>query len=89
MDTSVTGQIVHEGTRSWRIFTNAFQSAQLWMVVAVPERIFTKPVEDFLLYSILLIVGPMLILTILGWLLSFQIKRFLKKIKTSDSAAGE
>ena len=88
-DTLSTVQIVHEGTRSWRIFTSAFQSAQLWMVVAVPEEIFTKPVEVFLLYSASLIVGLMLIMAILGWLLSHQMKRFIEKMKTSTGTAGE
>jgi hypothetical protein len=89
MDTLSTIQIVHQGTRSWRILTSAFQSAQLWMVVAIPEEIFTKPVEDFLLYSAALIVGLMLLMAILGWLLSYQIKRFIEKMKTITSTAGE
>jgi hypothetical protein len=89
MDTLSTVPIVHEGTRSWRIFTSAFQSAQLWMVVAVPEEIFTKPVEVFLLYSASLIVGLMLIMAILGWLLSHQMKRFIEKMKPSTGTAGE
>jgi hypothetical protein len=88
MDTLSTIQIVHQGTRSWRIFTSAFQSAQLWMVVAVPEEIFTKPVEDFLLYSASLIVGLIFLTAIFGWLLSHQIKRFIKKMKSSTSIAG-
>jgi hypothetical protein len=89
MDTLSTVQIVHEGTRSWRVLTNAFQSAQLWMVVAIPEEIFTKPVEDFLLYSASLIVGLMLLMAILGWLLSHQMKRFIEKMKTFTGTAGE
>ncbi|MGD0591809.1 MAG: hypothetical protein ABSA44_13590 [Bacteroidota bacterium] len=89
IDTLSTVQIVHEGTRSWRIFTSALQSAQLWMVVAVPEEIFTKPVADFLLYSAALIVGLMLIMAILGWLVSHQMKRFIEKMKTSTGTAGE
>jgi hypothetical protein len=59
------------------------------MVVAVPEEIFTKPVEVFLLYSASLIVGLMLIMAILGWLLSHQMKRFIEKMKTSTGTAGE
>jgi hypothetical protein len=89
MDTLNTVQIVHQGIRSWRIFTSAFQSVQLWMVVAVREEIFTKPVKDFLLYSASLVVGLILLTAILGWLLSHQIKRFIKKIKPSSSIAGE
>ncbi|MGA3287606.1 MAG: hypothetical protein ABSD46_09280 [Bacteroidota bacterium] len=89
MDTLSTVQIVHEGTHSWRVLTSAFQSAQLWMVVAIPEEIFTKPVEVFLLYSAALIVGPMLLMAILGWLLSHQMKRFIKKMKPSTGTAGE
>jgi hypothetical protein len=89
MDTLSTVQIVHEGTRSWRVLTSAFQSAQLWMVVTIPEEIFTKPVEDFLLYSAALIVGPMLLMAFLGWLLWHQMKRFIEKMKTSTGTAGE
>jgi len=89
MDSSSAVQIVHERTRSWRVFTSAFQSAQLYMVVAVPEEIFTKPVEDFLFYSAVLIIGLMLIMAILGWLLSHQIKRFIEKMRTSTSTASE
>jgi len=89
MDTLSTVQIVHKGTHSWRILTNAFQSARLWMVVAIPEEIFTKPVENFLLYSAALIIGPMLLLAFLGWLLSHQMKRFIEKMKTSTGTAGE
>jgi hypothetical protein len=89
MDTLSTVQIVHNGTRSWRILTSPFQSAQLWMVLAIPEEIFAKPVEEFLLYSAVLIIGPMLLLLILGWLLSHQIKRFIEKMKTSTNTTGE
>jgi len=89
MDTLSKVQIVHEGTRSWRVLTRAFQSAQLWMVVTIPQKIFTKPVEDFLLYSAALIVGLMLLMAILGWLLSHQMKRFIEKIKTTTGTIGE
>jgi hypothetical protein len=89
MDKMGVLQIVHEGTRSWRVLTSAFQSAQLWMVVAIPEEIFIRPVEDFLLYSAALIVGLMLLMAILGWLLSHQMKRFIEKMKTFSSTAGE
>lgn len=89
LDTLSTVQTVHEGTRSWRVLTSAFQSAQLWMVVAIPEEIFTKPVEDFLLYSAALIVGLMLLMAILGWLLSHQMKRFIEKMKTFTNTASE
>ena len=89
MDTLSKVQIVHEGTRSWRVLTRAFQSAQLWMVVTIPQKIFTKPVEDFLLYSTALIVGLMLLMAILGWLLSHQMKRFIEKIKTTTGTIGE
>jgi hypothetical protein len=89
MDTLSTVQIIHEGSRSWRVLTSAFQSAQLWMVVAVPEEIFTQPVKDFLFYSASLIVGLMLLMAILGWLLSHQMKRFIEKIKTFTGTAGE
>jgi hypothetical protein len=89
MDTLRTVQIVHEGTHSWRVLTSALQSAQLWMVVTIPEEIFSKPVADFLLYSATLIVGPMLLLAILGWLLSHQMKRFIEKMKTITGTIGE
>jgi hypothetical protein len=89
LDTLSTVQTVHEGSRSWRVLTSAFQSAQLWMVVTIPEEIFTKPVEDFLLYSAALIVGLMLLMAILGWLLSHQMKRFIEKMKTFTNTASE
>jgi hypothetical protein len=89
INTSDTVQIVHEGIHSWHVLKSALKSAQLWLVVAIPGNIFIKPFEDFLLYSAVLIVGPMLILTILGWLLSYQIKRFIKKMKKTISAAGK
>jgi hypothetical protein len=89
LDTSNTVQIVHEGIRSWRVLTSAFQSAQLWMVVAIPEEVITKPVKDFLFYSTALIIGLMVLMAILGWLLSHQMKRFIEKMKTSTGTAGE
>jgi hypothetical protein len=88
-NTPDTIQIIHNGTHSWHVLTSALQSAQLWLVVAVPENIFKKPVEEFLIYSAILIAGPMFILTILGCLLSYQIKRFIKKMKIPTSAASE
>jgi hypothetical protein len=88
INTSDTVQIVHEGIHSWHVLTSALKSAQLWLVVAIPGNIFIKPFEDFLLYSAVLIVGPMLVLTILGWLLSYQIRRFIKKMKKTISATG-
>jgi hypothetical protein len=89
MDTLSTVQIVHEGKHSWRVLSSVFRSTQLRMVVAIPEEIFTKPVEDFLLYSASLIVGLMLLMAILGWLLLHQMKRFIEKMKTSAGTAGE
>jgi hypothetical protein len=89
MDTSSTLQTVHEGIQSWRVLTSPFQSVQLWMVMAVPEDFFAQPVKDFTLYSAALIVGPMLLLLILGWLLSFQTKRLIEKLKPVSAPPGE
>jgi hypothetical protein len=76
-----TPQTVREGNISWRILTKEFQSAQLWMVVAVPENNITKPVEDLMIYLTWLIIGSMFILFILGWILSYQLIRFINKLK--------
>jgi hypothetical protein len=81
-------QRIQEGTISWRVLTSAFQSAQLWMVVAVPEKILLQPVKDFFLYSVFLIVGLMLLMSILGWWLSRHIKQFIEKVKIFYSAPG-
>jgi hypothetical protein len=82
-------QSLQEGTNSWRILTNAFQSVQLWIVIAVPGKIFTKPVEDFMFYSGSLIFGLMIILSIFGWLLSHQLKKFIEKMRTFLNANSE
>jgi len=89
LDTLNTIQTAHQGIHSWYIFSNAFQSVQLWMVVAAPEEIFTKPVKDFLLYSVSLIIVLILLMAILGWVISHQMKRFIEKLKPSTGTAGE
>jgi hypothetical protein len=82
-------QSVQEGTHMWRLFPNAFQSAQFWMVVAVPEELFSKPVEEFLLYSASLITGLMFLMSLLGWFLSYRLKHFIEHMKTILSTASE
>ena len=44
-------QSVQQGEQTWRVLTSAFQTSQLWMIVAVPEKTILKPVNDLLLYS--------------------------------------
>jgi hypothetical protein len=79
---------IQEGTNSWRVLTSTFQSAHLWMVIAIPEKTLLKPVEDFLLYSSTFIIGLMFIISILGWWVSRQMKIFIEKMKTFYSASG-
>jgi hypothetical protein len=74
--------IVQDGATSWRVLTGAFQSVQLWMMVAFPEKTITKPVEDLMFSFTWLIVGPMLIVSIFGWAASRQMSRLIHKMKT-------
>jgi hypothetical protein len=81
-------QSVQQGKSKWFVLNKTFQSVQLRMVVAVPEKSITKSIDDLMLYSASVIVGLMCIVLILGWLLSYKIKRLIKNIKidTTDMA---
>jgi signal transduction histidine kinase/HAMP domain-containing protein len=73
-------QSVQQGDQPWRVLSSAFQTAQLWMLVAVPEKTILKPVNDLLLYSTSLIVSLALIILIVGWVLSRQISRPIARL---------
>ena len=80
LDRISTLQSIQQKNTSWRVLTSAFQSVQLWMIVAVPEKIIIKPVEDLMLYSSSLIVGISFLLLILGWILSHQISQPIARL---------
>jgi hypothetical protein len=88
MEKSNSVQSVQERSSSWRVLTSTFQSAQLWMNVAVPEKTLLKPVEDFLFYSSFIIIGLMFIISILGWWVSHQMKKFIEKMKIFYSTSN-
>lgn len=67
---------------AWRAFSIPFQSEQLWMVVAVPEKALLRPVENFLWYSGGVVLGLLFLMILLGWWLSYQMKRFVRNMKT-------
>jgi hypothetical protein len=68
-------QSVQQNESHWGVLTSAFQTVQLWMTIAVPEKMMLKPVVDLLLYSTISIIGLAFIMCIVGWILCFQIKR--------------
>jgi hypothetical protein len=88
MEMSNSVQSIQGGTNSWRVLSSAFQSLQLWMSIAVPEKTLLKPVEDFLLYSASLILGLMFIMAIFGWWVSHQMKKFIETMKTFYNSSG-
>jgi len=73
-------QSVQQGEQTWRVLSSAFHTAQLWMIVAVPEKTILKPVNDLLLYSTSLIVSLALIILVVGWVLSRQISRPIARL---------
>ncbi|MBN1397403.1 MAG: hypothetical protein JXA06_05155 [Bacteroidetes bacterium] len=75
-DTPVTGEDLN-------VVSSDFKSAPYKMLITMTEKIISTQIKDFLLYSALLVVGPMVILSVLGWLLALQIKRFINKMKIS------
>ncbi len=75
-----TYQSIREGTITWRILRGAFQSCQLWMIIAVPEETIIESAGALMLYSISFIVGLLAIVLILCWLLSRRISRFIDKM---------
>ena len=79
---SVTAlQSVRQNGSNWRVLANAFQTVQMWMIIAVPEKTMLKPAEDLLLYSTLFILALAVIMLIFGWILSFQINRPIRRLE--------
>jgi HAMP domain-containing protein len=74
-ESAMTEQTVRQNESNWKVLIGAFQTVQLWIVIAVPEKTVLKPLEDFLLYSTISIIGTAFVMLCLGWMLSFQIKR--------------
>lgn len=68
-------QSIRQDKSNWNVLTSAFQTVQLWMIIAVPEKTILKPVEDLLLYYTISIISLALMMLIFGWILCFQIKR--------------
>jgi HAMP domain-containing protein len=74
-DQTISRQRVRQNESHWCILTRAFQTVQLWMIIAVPEKPILKPVEDLLLYATLCIIGLSMLMFFFGWLIAFQIRR--------------
>jgi len=74
-DSATTVQSVRQNNSQWHVLSTAFQSVQLWMMIAVPDTLILKPLEDVLFYSSISIVGLACIMLFIGWMLSYQIKR--------------
>jgi signal transduction histidine kinase len=75
-----TMQSIQQGAQSWRVLTSAFKTSQLWMIVAIPEKTILQPVKELLIYSTSLIVGMILLMSLFGWLLSYQISRPIARL---------
>jgi signal transduction histidine kinase/HAMP domain-containing protein len=73
-------QSVQQGEQSWRILTSAFETAQLWMIIAVPEKTILQPVKDLLLYSTSLVLSLALMILVVSWVLSRQISRPIARL---------
>ena len=73
-------QSVRQNGTDWNVLTRAFQTIQLWMTIAVPEKTILKPVEDLMLYSTISIIGLAFMILIFGWILSFQINRPIARL---------
>jgi signal transduction histidine kinase/HAMP domain-containing protein len=69
-----------QGDQTWRVLSSEFQTAQLWMIVAIPEKVILKPVNDLLLYSTSFVTGWAVIILIIGWFLSRQISRPIARL---------
>lgn len=80
---------IQEEATTWHLLTSALHSVQLWMIIAVPEKTITKPVEHLMLYSTSLVIGILLLLLVLGWLLSCQIRQPKNKITTEKNDESE
>ena len=73
-------QSVQQGGQTWRVLISGFQTAQLWMIVAIPEKTILQPVNDLLLYSTSLVFSLVFIILVLGWVLSRQISRPIARL---------
>ena len=74
-DSAAAVQSVRQNNSQWHVLSRAFQSVQLWIMIAVPDTLILKPLEDVLFYSSISIVGLACIMLFIGWMLSYQIKR--------------
>jgi HAMP domain-containing protein len=68
-------QSMRQNKSNWIVLTSAFQTVQLWMIIAVPEKTMLKPVGNLLLYSTIFIIGLAFMMFVFGWILTLQIKR--------------
>ncbi|RPI06982.1 MAG: HAMP domain-containing protein [Ignavibacteriae bacterium] len=75
-----TVQRVRQDKSDWSVLTGAFRTAQLWLVVAVPEQSMLLPVEELLRAITVCIIGLAFIVLLLGWILSSQIKRPVRRL---------
>jgi signal transduction histidine kinase len=75
-----TLQSMYQGEETWRVLTRAFQTAQLWIIIAVPEKTILRPVKDLLFYSTSFVIGLAFLMLIVGWVLSFQINRPIARL---------
>lgn len=79
-ESAISLQSVRQNESHWQVLTSAFQTVQLWMIIAVPEKKILKPVEDLLLYSTISITGLAFIMCLVGWILCLQIKRPIARL---------
>jgi HAMP domain-containing protein len=74
-DSAAAVRSVRQYNTHWNVITRAFQSVQLWITIAVPDTMILKPLEDVLFFATFSIIGLVLVMSFVGWILSFQIKR--------------
>ncbi len=75
-----TMKSVKQDNEMWRVLISAFKSAELWMIISVPERTIIKPVEDLFLYTSSFIVSLFFMVMVFGWFLTHQISRPIKRL---------
>ncbi|MGD0037957.1 MAG: HAMP domain-containing sensor histidine kinase [Bacteroidota bacterium] len=75
-----TPQSMYQGEETWRVLTSAFQTAQLWIIIAIPEKTILRPVKDLLFYSTSLVICIAFLMLVVGWILSFQINRPIARL---------
>ena len=74
-DSAAAVRSVHQSHTHWNILSRAFQSVQLWIIIAVPDTVILRPLEDVLFSAIFSIFGLAVLMCIVGWMISHQIKR--------------